>query len=291
MRLGGGRESGNVEDRRGSGVGRGGLAVGGGLGGVVLVVLALLFGIDPSVILQGDPGIQQPQVQQRQATPGAPAGAPAQDEGARFVRRVLAETEDVWTPLFREAGRTYEAPTLVLFSGAVQSACGTAQATVGPFYCPGDRQVYIDLEFLAEMQRRLNAPGDFAAAYVIAHEVGHHVQNLLGVLPRVQQLRRGASEAEGNALQVRVELQADCLAGLWARRAQDARQILEEGDIEEGLGAAAAVGDDRMQRRGGGQVQPDSFTHGSSAQRVRWFRAGLQQGTLQACDTFAAERI
>jgi hypothetical protein len=287
MRLGGGRESGNVEDRRGRGVGRGGLAVGGGLGGVVLVVLALLFGIDPSVILQGDQGYQQPQVQQRQAAPGAPA----QDEGARFVRRVLAETEDVWTPVFREAGRSYEAPTLVLFSGAVQSACGTAQATVGPFYCPGDRQVYIDLDFLADMQRRLGAPGDFAAAYVIAHEVGHHVQNLLGVLPRVQQLRRGAGEAEGNALQVRVELQADCLAGLWARRAQDARQILEEGDIEEGLGAAAAVGDDRLQRRAGGQVQPDSFTHGSSAQRVRWFRAGLQQGTLQACDTFAAERI
>jgi predicted metalloprotease len=294
MRLGGGRESGNVEDRRGrGGVGRGGLAVGGGLGGVVLVVLALLFGIDPSVILQGDPGVQQPQIQQGQVQrdPGGTASAPAQDEGARFVRRVLAETEDVWTPLFREASRTYEAPRLVLFSGAVQSACGTAQSTVGPFYCPGDRQVYIDLDFLAEMQRRLGAPGDFAAAYVIAHEVGHHVQNLLGVLPRVQQLRRGAGEAEGNALQVRVELQADCLAGLWARRAQDARQILEEGDIEEGLGAAAAVGDDRMQRRAGGQVQPDSFTHGSSAQRVRWFRAGLQQGTLQACDTFAAERI
>ncbi|MGG5890748.1 KPN_02809 family neutral zinc metallopeptidase [Falsiroseomonas sp. HC035] len=287
MRLGGGRESGNVEDRRGRGVGRGGLAVGGGLGGVVLVVLALLFGIDPSVILQGDPGLQQAQVQQRQGAPGAPA----QDDGARFVRRVLAETEDVWTPLFREVGRSYEAPTLVLFTGAVQSACGTAQSAVGPFYCPADRQVYIDLDFLAEMQRRLNAPGDFAAAYVIAHEVGHHVQNLLGVLPRVQQLRQRAGEADGNALQVRVELQADCLAGLWARRAQDARQILEEGDIEEGLGAAAAVGDDRMQRRAGGQVQPDSFTHGSSAQRVRWFRAGLQQGTLEACDTFAAERI
>ncbi|MGK7870100.1 KPN_02809 family neutral zinc metallopeptidase [Falsiroseomonas sp. E2-1-a20] len=287
MRLGGGRESGNVEDRRGRRVGRGGLAVGGGLGGVVLVVLALLFGIDPSVILQGDPGLQQSQVQQRQVEPGAPA----QDDGARFVRRVLAETEDVWTPLFREVGRSYEAPTLVLFTGAVQSACGTAQSAVGPFYCPADRQVYIDLDFLAEMQRRLNAPGDFAAAYVIAHEVGHHVQNLLGVLPRVQQLRQRAGEADGNALQVRVELQADCLAGLWARRAQDARQILEEGDIEEGLGAAAAVGDDRMQRRAGGQVQPDSFTHGSSAQRVRWFRAGLQQGTLEACDTFAAERI
>ncbi|MBU8537609.1 KPN_02809 family neutral zinc metallopeptidase [Falsiroseomonas tokyonensis] len=277
MRLGGGRESGNVEDRRGGGgIGRGGIAIGGGFGGVVLVVLALLFGVDPSVILSGmDPA---PQTQQRQAD-----GAPAQDEGARFVRRVLAETEDVWTPAFREIGREYRAPKLVLFSGAVQSACGVAQAQVGPFYCPGDQQVYIDLDFLAEMQRRLGAPGDFAAAYVIAHEVGHHVQNQLGVLGRAQ---RG-----DNAMQVRIELQADCLAGLWARRAQDARQILEDGDIEEGLGAAAAVGDDRLQRRGGGQVVPESFTHGSSAQRVRWFRAGLQSGQLTACDTFGARQL
>lgn len=275
MRLGGGRESGNVEDRRGMRVGRGGIAIGGGLGGVVLVVLALLFGVDPSVILSGMDPAPQTQTQTRQ-------GAPAQDEGARFVRRVLAETEDVWTPLFAENGRRYDAPTLVLFSGAVQSACGVAQATVGPFYCPGDRQVYIDLEFLAEMQRRLGAPGDFAAAYVIAHEVGHHVQNQLGLLRQGQQ---------SNDMQVRVELQADCLAGLWARRAQDARQILEDGDIEEGLGAAAAVGDDRLQRRGGGQVVPESFTHGTSAQRVRWFRAGLQNGTLEACDTFAPRQL
>ncbi|NKE45877.1 zinc metallopeptidase [Roseomonas frigidaquae] len=275
MRLGGGRESGNVEDRRGMRVGRGGIAIGGGLGGVVLVVLALLFGVDPSVILSGMDPAPQTQTQTRQ-------GAPAQDEGARFVRRVLAETEDVWTPLFAENGRRYDAPTLVLFSGAVQSACGVAQATVGPFYCPGDRQVYIDLEFLAEMQRRLGAPGDFAAAYVIAHEVGHHVQNQLGLLRQGQQ---------SNDMQVRVELQADCLAGLWARRAQDARQILEDGDIEEGLGAAAAVGDDRLQRRGGSQVVPESFTHGTSAQRVRWFRAGLQNGTLEACDTFAPRQL
>ncbi len=279
MRLGGGRESGNVEDRRGRRVGRGGIAIGGGLGGVVLVVLALLLGVDPGVILSGMDQAPQTrtQAQQRPAD-----GAPAQDEGARFVRRVLAETEDVWTPLFAENGRRYQAPTLVLFTGAVQSACGTAQSAVGPFYCPADSQVYIDLDFLAELQRRLGAPGDFAAAYVIAHEVGHHVQNQLGLLRQGQ---------ESNAMLVRVELQADCLAGLWARRANDARQILEEGDIEEGLAAAAAVGDDRLQRRGGGQVVPESFTHGTSAQRVRWFRTGLQNGTLEACDTFGARQL
>lgn len=267
MRLGGGRESNNVQDRRGGGgIRRGGIAVGGGLGGVVLVVLALLFGVDPAMILSGAGGAGPAQVQTE--------GPPAQDPGARFVRRVLAETEDVWTPAFREIGRTYEPPILVLFSGAVRTGCGTAEATVGPFYCPQDRQVYIDLEFLAALQRQLNAPGDFAAAYVIAHEVGHHVQNLLGALGQGRQ---------SNAAQVRVELQADCLAGAWARRAQDARAILEEGDIEEGLGAAAAVGDDRLQRRGGGQVVPESFTHGSAAQRVAAFRRGLAGGSLQAC--------
>ncbi|SFK40136.1 Putative neutral zinc metallopeptidase [Falsiroseomonas stagni DSM 19981] len=186
--------------------------------------------------------------------------------------------------------RRYQEPRLVLFSGAVQSACGMAQSAVGPFYCPGDQRVYIDLDFLAQMQLQLGAPGDFAAAYVIAHEVGHHVQNQLGVLGRVQELRSRVAEAEGNALQVRVELQADCLAGMWARRAQDARQILEDGDIEEGLAAAAAVGDDRLQGRARGHVQPDSFTHGSSEQRVRWFRTGLQSGQLEACDTFRPAR-
>ena len=284
IQRGDGRESSNVEDRRGGGGGFGGrgIAVGGGLGSVVLVVIALLLGVDPGVILSGgDPG---PARTETQGGGGAP---PANDEGSRFVRRVLAETEDVWNPVFQQMGRRYEEPRLVLFSGAVQSACGMAQAAVGPFYCPGDSRVYIDLDFLAQMQRQLGAPGDFAAAYVIAHEVGHHVQNQLGVLGRVQQLRASAGEREGNALQVRVELQADCLAGLWARRAQDARQILEDGDLEEGLNAAAAVGDDRLQRRSRGTVQPDSFTHGSSEQRVRWFRTGLQAGRLEACDTFA----
>ncbi len=285
MQLGDGRESSNVEDRRGSGgLGGRGIALGGGLGSVVLVVLALLFGVDPGVILSGgDPAPA------RTDTQGGGA-APPDDAGSRFVRRVLAETEDVWNPVFQQMNRRYQEPRLVLFSGAVQSACGMAQAAVGPFYCPGDQRVYIDLDFLAQMQRQLGAPGDFAAAYVIAHEVGHHVQNQLGVLGRVQELRSRAAEAEGNALQVRVELQADCLAGMWARRAQDARQILEDGDIEEGLNAAAAVGDDRLQRRARGQVQPDSFTHGSSEQRVRWFRTGLQSGQLEACDTFRPAR-
>ncbi|MGG5810283.1 KPN_02809 family neutral zinc metallopeptidase [Falsiroseomonas sp. CW058] len=290
MRLGGGRESRNVEDRRGGGggFGRGGLAVGGGIGGVVLALLALFLGVDPGVIMSGDPGGAPPAAQGG----GGPARQPpADDPAARFVSRVLAETEDVWTPAFEQIGRRYEAPRLVLFSGAVQSGCGVAESQVGPFYCPPDRRVYIDLEFLADMQRRLGATGDFAAAYVIAHEVGHHVQNQLGVLGRVESLKRRAGERESNALQVRVELQADCLAGVWARRAQEARQILEDGDIEEGLNAAAAVGDDRLQRRARGTVVPESFTHGSSAQRVRWFRNGLESGRIEACDTFGAQQL
>jgi predicted metalloprotease len=283
MRLEDGRESSNVEDRRGGGFGRGGIALGGGIGSVVLVVIALLLGVDPAVILAGaDPAPAT------QASGGG--GPPADDAGARFVRRVLAETEDVWTPIFAEQGKRYEEPHLVLFAGATESACGMAESATGPFYCPGDRRVYIDLDFLAAMQRQLDAPGDFAAAYVIAHEVGHHVQNQLGVLGRVQQLRSRADQASSNALQVRVELQADCLAGMWARRAQQDRRILEPGDIEEGLNAAAAVGDDRLQRRARGTVAPESFTHGSAAQRVRWFRNGLDSGRMEACDTFASGR-
>jgi predicted metalloprotease len=292
MRLEDGRESSNVEDRRGGGFGgggfgRGGIAVGGGLGGVVMLLIALFLGVDPSVILSGDQGAPTSSIDG-----GGPGRQPpADDPGARFVSRVLAETEDVWTPAFEQIGRQYEPPRLVLFSGAVQSGCGVAQSQVGPFYCPGDRRVYIDLDFLAQMQRQLGAQGDFAAAYVIAHEVGHHVQNQLGVFGRVDSLKRRAGEREANALQVRVELQADCLAGVWARRAQEARQILEDGDIEEGLNAAAAVGDDRLQRRARGTVQPESFTHGSSAQRVRWFRTGLERGRIEACDTFGAQSL
>jgi predicted metalloprotease len=288
MRLGDGRESQNVEDRRGGGfgggMGGGRMVVGGGVGTIILLVLGLLLGVDPSVILSGGGVGPAPSAIEGGGRP------PADDPSTRFVSRVLAETEDVWNPVFEGLGRRYQEPRLVLYSGVAESACGTAQAQVGPFYCPNDSRVYIDLDFLAQMQRSLGANGDFAAAYVIAHEVGHHVQNQLGVLGRVDQLRRRAGRAESNALQVRVELQADCLAGMWARRANEARNILEDGDIEEGLNAAAAVGDDRLQRRATGTVQPESFTHGSSAQRVRWFRRGLESGRLEACDTFGAER-
>jgi hypothetical protein len=292
MRLEGGRESRNVEDRRGQGGFRGGGGmrrggiVGGGIGGVVLVLLALFFGVDPSVLTQGGggPAPQQPAAVER-------AAPPANDEATRFARRVLAETEDVWNPIFQSLGRRYEEPILVLYSEGVRSACGVAESQVGPFYCPGDNRIYIDLDFMADLLRRVGARGDFAPAYVIAHEVGHHVQNQLGVLNRVEQLKRQTNQTEGNALQVRVELQADCLAGLWARRAHEARQILEQGDIEEGLNAAAAVGDDRLQRQSRGYVVPESFTHGTSEQRARWFRRGLESGRLESCDTFAPERL
>lgn len=293
MRLGDERESGNIEDRRGSGGGGGGgrgLPIGiagGGIGTVVLVLVALFFGVDPSVILGGGGSEQQqpgPVVQQQ----GAPVD-PAQDGSRRFVAQVLATTEDVWTDVFRRAGNTYQPPNLVLFSGGTQSACGFAQTATGPFYCPGDQKVYLDLGFFRDMERKLNAPGDFARAYVIAHEIGHHVQNQIGTLRRVDADRRGMGERESNALQVRVELQADCYAGVWANRTQQQRPVLEQGDIEEGINAAAAVGDDRLQRQSRGTVVPESFTHGSSAQRVRWFRRGLEAGDPRQCDTFAGE--
>ena len=286
MRLEGERESANVEDRRGGGLPIG--VAGGGVGTVVLVVLALLMGVDPRAILSGDVGPVAPP----QSGPGsrhAPEDG-ATDEARRFVSRVLASTEDVWTAVFRENGRRYDPPRLVLFSGAVRSSCGVAGAAVGPFYCPADRQVYIDLAFFRDLQRQLGAPGDFAQAYVIAHEVGHHVQAEFGIAQRVAELRTRVGEAQSNALSVRMELQADCLAGVWARRAQEMRGILEKGDVEEGLNAAAAVGDDRLQRRARGEIVPESFTHGSSAQRVRWFRTGLSSGDLRACDTFETGR-
>jgi predicted metalloprotease len=300
MRLDG-PESQNVEDRRGGGGfggfgggsfggGRrgGGIAVG-GIGGVVLLVVALLFGVDPSVLLGGGEMESRPAPQERRFDQGQDqARAPQQadrddDAGRRFIAQVLGETEQVWNQQFRQLGRQYDEPVLVLFSGATQSGCGAAQAQTGPFYCPNDQRVYIDLEFMARLQQQLGATGDFAAAYIIAHEVGHHVQNLLGVLPRVQQLQARASAAERNQLQVRVELQADCLAGMWANQAQRARNILEQGDIEEGLNAAAAVGDDRVT---GGRIRPESFTHGSAQQRTRWFRRGLESGDIRQCDTF-----
>jgi hypothetical protein len=219
------------------------------------------------------------------------SGSPTENRLAEFVSVVLADTEDTWHELFRRANKTYREPTLVLFTGAVESACGFAQSATGPFYCPADEKVYIDLSFYQELKQRFHAPGDFAQAYVIAHEIGHHVQNLLGIAKKVNQLRSRVSEAESNQLSVMMELQADCLAGVWAYHADRSRRILEEGDIEEGLNAASAIGDDRLQRKSRGYVTPDSFTHGSSAQRVRWFQKGIASGDINQCNTFSADRL
>lgn len=286
MRLDDERESQNVEDRRGSGGGgvfTGGRVAGGGLGMVAIVLVAMFLGVDPGQLMQAiDGGGGAPTTQQQPQQQGRAPDTSA-DPNARFVSQVLASTEDVWTAAFQRAGRRYEAPRLVLFSNATQSGCGAAQSAMGPFYCPNDRRVYIDTAFFREMERRLGAPGDFARAYVIAHEVGHHVQNLLGILPRAQEEQQRAGGASAAAISVRVELMADCLAGFWARRADDMRHILERGDIEEGLQAAAAVGDDRLQGSGARQ---EHFTHGSSAQRAQWFRTGLQANAVEGCDTF-----
>jgi predicted metalloprotease len=260
---------------------------GGGIGTVLLVLLALYFGVDPSVIL--DQG-QVPQTEM--TTSSAPySGTPEENQLAEFVSVVLADTEDTWHALFRDMGKNYQEPKLVIFSGAAQSACGFASAAVGPFYCPMDQKVYIDLSFYDDLRNRFGASGDFAQAYVIAHEVGHHVQNLLGIAEKVQSLRSRASEAEANRLSVMMELQADCLAGVWAHHADRARQILETGDVEEALNAASSIGDDRIQRQSRGYVTPDSFTHGSAAQRVRWFRRGLETGEMGQCNTFQADRL
>jgi uncharacterized protein len=292
-----GRRSYNVEDRRGGmgggfsipggvrmsrGVRRGGL---GGIGLIIFVLIALFLGIDPSMLFQGGTVTDAPYSEAPRTPP------PADDEMGQFVATVLGYTEDTWGALFKQSGQTYREPTLVLFSDQVSSACGFAQAAMGPFYCPADQKVYIDLGFYRDLHERFGAPGDFAQAYVIAHEVGHHVQNLLGIAQEVQSLRQQVSEPEANALSVMMELQADCFAGLWAHHTEQAEQVLEEGDLEEGLNAAAAIGDDRMQRRAQGYVVPDAFTHGSSAQRVRWFREGLRTGDFEACDTFNAERL
>ena len=280
------RRSTNVEDRRGMRVPRGiTLGGGGGCGLLLLLVVGMLFGVDPLQLL---PLLTD--TAQVPSTPysSAPAGADPQDEPAQFVSTVLASTEDVWTELFRSGGADYSEPTLVLFTDVADSACGMAESAVGPFYCPADHKVYIDLGFYDELRSRFGAPGDFAQAYVIAHEVGHHVQNLLGVSREAQQLQRRLGEGEANAVSVRVELQADCYAGVWAHHAERMRQILETGDIEEALGAASAIGDDRIQRQSQGYVVPDSFTHGSSAQRQRWFEHGVESGDVQACDTFSS---
>lgn len=292
MKWQGNRESDNVEDARSGGGGGGGFSFGGGrsigLGSVVIALVAgWIFGINPLTILGlmsgGGPA---PQVQQ------APAGKPpADDQMARFVSVVLADTEDVWREQFKQMGATYRDPKLRLFRGSEPTACGMGQSAMGPFYCPGDQKVYIDLSFYETMRTRLGAPGDFAQAYVIAHEVGHHVQNLLGISGKVDSMRGRIPEAQQNALSVRLELQADCFAGVWAHHANNARQILEQGDVEEALNAASQIGDDALQRKSRGTVQPETFTHGTSAQRVAWFKKGLQSGSVSQCNTFEARQI
>jgi predicted metalloprotease len=307
------RESKNVEDRRGQesagfpGM-RGGIQIpmgGGGLSFTTMLIigaLMLLFGMNPLDLLrgmgQGGGGIEIPLPQGGQ--PGARTGdnpfrlpgrgastaPPADDQLGVFVKRVLADTEDVWGRAFKSFGKTYEEPKLVMFSGATRTGCGTGQTAMGPFYCPNDRKVYIDLAFYEQMKRQFNAGGDFAQAYVVAHEVGHHVQTLLGISDKVQQLKESMNEKQSNALQVRMELQADCLAGVWANLNEQLRPRLEQGDIEEALNAASQIGDDMIQKKMTGRIVPDAFTHGTAAQRVKWFKQGISTGNIQSCDTF-----
>ncbi len=281
-----GRRSQNVEDRRGSS-GRGAVAAGGGVGVLIMAVVAMLLGVDPRVVLEQTVSVDN--APYSDTTVGT--RSPEEDQLADFVSVVLADTEDTWNSLFQQFGRNYREPTLVLFSGSVQSACGFAQAAMGPFYCPRDEKLYIDLSFYQDLKYRHNAPGDFAQAYVIAHEVGHHVQTLLGISEQVRSLQRQVGKVQANQLSVRQELQADCFAGVWAHHAQKTRQILEQGDIEEALNAASSIGDDRLQRKAQGYVVPESFTHGSSDQRVRWFRQGIQTGDIDQCDTFATSSL
>ena len=281
MRWEGRSESGNVEDRRGMGGGgmRMGLPVGGGIGGVVLLLLySALTGQNPLDLIStssDESGYSE----------SAPGGPPATDPQTRFIRVVLKDTEETWSSVLSSNGQRYEPPTLVLFSGETDTACGLGESAMGPFYCPGDRKVYLDTSFFEELDERFGAPGDFAQAYVIAHEIGHHVQNLLGLSDRVQGARQRASRGEANALSVRMELQADCYAGVWGHYAAQ-HDLLQPGDAEEGLRAAAAIGDDRLQRLGSGRVMPEKFTHGSSEQRVMWFRRGFETGDPKQCDTF-----
>jgi len=286
MRWQDSRRSGNVEDRRGMPMGGRPMALG-GVGLVIVVILSLVFGVDPTALLQGvGASVDTPAALENRT-----AGTPAEEAMKDFVSAVLGETEDVWRDVFSNNGRTYREPTLVLFSGMVQSACGTAQSAVGPFYCPGDEKVYLDMSFFRDLSERLDAPGDFAQAYVIAHEVGHHVQNLLGITGQIEEMRGRLSESEYNKFSVRLELQADFLAGVWAHHAQARTSILEPGDLEEALNAASSIGDDRLQRRSQGYVVPDAFTHGTSEQRVRWFRRGFETGDMTQGDTFAAESL
>ena len=290
MRWEGNRQSGNVEDRRAGGGGGGMFGARGiGIGTIVIALIGgWIFGINPLTIIGilsgggGSPAVVQ------QAPGQAP---PASDRGAAFVSTVLASTEDVWNQAFRAAGAQYREPKLALFRGATRTACGMGQSAMGPFYCPADQTVYLDMNFFDTLERQLGAPGEFARAYVIAHEVGHHVQTLTGTTAKVDGMRGRISEREQNQLSVRMELQADCYAGIWTARSQQARNWLEQGDIESAMNAAARIGDDALQKRGQGYVVPDSFTHGSSAQRQRWFAQGFKTGSIQACDTFNAQAL
>jgi predicted metalloprotease len=291
MRWEGDRQSDNVEDVRGGGGGGGGFGFGGGTVGIGTIAIALLgswfFGVSPSTILNllSGGGGSPAQVQ-------APTHPPANDRETQFVKTVLAYTEDTWTQIFKANGATYSPPHLRLYTGSTPTGgCGTGEAAVGPFYCPADRRVYLDLSFFQLMEQRFKVGGEFTQAYVIAHEVGHHVQNLLGISAKVDSARRNASEAEGNAMSVRLELQADCFAGVWAYHTNQAKQIIEQGDVESALNAASAIGDDALQRQARGTVVPDSFTHGTSAQRVRWFQRGLQTGSVNQCNTFEARQL
>ena len=280
MRWRDGRRSSNIEDRRGQ---RAAPRLLGGIGTIAVILVAMYFGVDPTPLLEGMQSGGQA------SSPGTrPSAQDLKDDPlADRVSVVVADTEDVWTEIFAAQGQRYAAPTLVMFTGATRSACGLGQAAMGPFYCPADKKAYIDLGFYEQMRTRFNAPGDFAQAYVIAHEIGHHVQNLLGISGQVHAMKQQLSQTEGNALSVRLELQADCFAGVWANRADRARNILESGDVEEALNAASAIGDDTLQKQSGGAVVPESFTHGTSAQRQKWFRAGLQSGDPDQCNTFS----
>lgn len=285
MRWRSGRRSDNIEDRRGIRLSRG--VKGGGIGMLLLVIVALYFGVDPSIILQQ--GTEMGGGSSVQTLPVQPSAA--DNELADFVSVVLADTEDTWRGLFKQMGGTYEEPNLVLFTGMVESACGYAQAAIGPFYCSRDKKVYIDLSFYRDLKSKMNAPGDFAQAYVIAHEVGHHVQELLGISDKVHAMRARLSQKEYNKLSVKMELQADCFSGIWAHHAQKMRNILEPGDVEEALNAASMIGDDRLQKQSRGYVTPDSFTHGTSEQRVEWFNRGFKTGSINSCNTFKAQNL
>jgi uncharacterized protein len=288
MDIEGRRQSSNIEDRRGMRPVRTGVGI--SLGGVLVLVVLSFMGVDVRPFL--GMAVQQQGPAPQASQPAQPYQESPQEAKLRELTAVvLADTEDAWSQILPRYGVQYVAPTLVLFSGAVESGCGMAESAMGPFYCPSDQKVYIDMSFYEDLETRFGAPGDFAEAYVIAHEVGHHVQNLLGTSQKVHDAQQRASEAQANALSVRLELQADCYAGVWAQNAAKSRQLLEAGDVEEGLNAASAIGDDRLQKQAQGYVVPDAFTHGTSAQRVRWFRTGLEKGSLEACDTFSARAL